>query len=187
MRKLIFAINSTIDGCVDHTKGSGNPEMLDHYTQLLAEADTFVYGRKTFQLMVPYWPDVIKDPAGSPESHIEYAKAFVAVENMVVFSKTLEKVDYKNTTIIRGNLAEEIMKLKKQPGKSLLTGGVDLASHLIALGLVDEYRVVIHPNIVGEGRQMMEGVPMTEKIPMQLVDTKVFKSGAIALRYQKQE
>ena len=184
MRKLIYAINVTLDGCCDHTKIGGSEEILQHYTQLLQEADTFLYGRKTYQLMVPYWPNVLKDPSENKAS-IDYARAFCS-KDMVVFSRSLNSAEDKNTRIVHGNLRDEILKLKQQSGKPILAGGVDLPSQLIQLGLVDEYRIVILPFIVGAGRHLMEGVSLPEKLGLKLVESKQLKSGALALRYLQQ-
>jgi dihydrofolate reductase len=182
MRKLIYSINLTIDGCCDHTKGLiPDEEMFEYYVRLVQNCDAFIYGRKTYQLMVPYWPDVAKD---EPED--KFAQAFVAVKKIVVFSRTLDKGEGKNTEIFHGNLKDEILKLKQQPGKSLLTGGVDLPTQLIQLGLVDEYLILVQPLFAGEGRRLMENIPLQEKLRLNLLETPVFKSGSVALRYSKQ-
>jgi dihydrofolate reductase len=184
MRNLIFAINITLDGCCDHTKTVGSEEILEHYTHLLREVDLFVYGRKTYQLMVPYWPDVAKNQSETKAS-IEFAKTFIS-KNKIVFSKSLDSTEDKNTKIVRTNLRDEILKLKQGPGKSILAGGVDIPSQLIELGLVDEYRFVVQPIVAGEGRRLCEGVSLPEKLQLKLVETKTLKSGCVALRYLKQ-
>ncbi|WP_276368756.1 dihydrofolate reductase family protein [Chryseolinea sp. H1M3-3] len=183
MRKLIFAINLTLDGCCDHTKGIADEELHDFYAQLLRDGDTFVYGRKTYDLMVPFWPDIAKTNAGPTKSMNNFAQAFNAVKKIVVFSRSLENVDDKKTTIVRTNLKDEILKLKKQEGKNILTGGVDIPSQLIGLGLVDEYYFVFQPLVVGAGRRLFDHAALQEKL--QLVETKVFTSGCVALRYVK--
>jgi dihydrofolate reductase len=185
MRKVIFAINMTLDGCCDHTKQIANEEVHDYFTELQYEADVLVYGRKTYQLMVPFWPDLAKTQSAPTKAMNDFALAFDAIGKIVVFSQTLDKAEGKNTSIIRTNLREEILKLKQEPGKSILTGGVDIPSQLIQFGLVDEYRFVIHPVIAGEGRRLMEGVSLAEKLKLKLVESKVFKSGQVALRYLK--
>src|SRR5215472_17964014 len=124
MRKLIYAINITMDGCCDHTKATGGEEILDHYTHLLSDAGLLVYGRKTYQLMVPYWPDVAKDQSAT-KAEKEFARTFDSI-NKIVFSRSLDHADSKNTRIVRGNLHEEILKLKQERGKNILAGGVDI-------------------------------------------------------------
>ncbi|MFZ0293736.1 MAG: dihydrofolate reductase family protein [Candidatus Sulfotelmatobacter sp.] len=184
MRNVIYAINITLDGCCDHTKFNPDDDTLEHYTHLLRDdADLLVYGRKTYQLMVPYWPDIAKSESET-KADIEFAQAFVS-KKKVVFSRSLDRAEYGNTRIVRTNLRDEILKLKQEPGKPILVGGVDIPSQLIKLGLVDEYRFVITPIVAGEGRRLMEGVSL-EKLRLKLVESKIFKSGCVALRYLKQ-
>ena len=181
MRKLIFVINTTLDGCVDHTKGSVDDETLEYFTQLTREADLQVFGRKTYQLMVPYWPEVAKDPS-STEADIEFARAFDSI-NKIVFSRSLNSVDDENTRIVRTGLRDEILKLKEEKGGNILVGGVDIPSQLIQLGLIDEFRFVVGPTVVGEGRRLFDDVNLTEKLELKLIESKVFESGRVALRY----
>lgn len=183
MRKLIFAINISLDGCCDHTKFTPNEEMYEYFTRLTQDADTFVYGRKTYQLMVPYWPEVAKKHSGETKAANEYAQAFNSVNKIVVFSKSLEKAEGKNTEIVHTNLRETIIKLKQEQGKNILTGGVTIPAQLIELGLVDEYHIVIHPIITGAGRRLLEGIDLQERLPLKLMESKIFNSGCVALRY----
>src|ERR1700685_1785056 len=185
MRKVIFAINVTLDGCVDHTKFNPAEDLLEHYTRLLRDdAGVLVYGRKTHQLMVPYWPDIAKSQSET-KADIEFAQAFVS-KKKVVFSRSLDRAEDGNTRIVRTNLHDEILKLKREPGKDILVGGIDIPSQLTELGLIDEYRFVVTPIIAGEGRRLMEGVSLREKLQLKLVESKTFKSGCVALRYLKQ-
>jgi dihydrofolate reductase len=183
MRKLVYAINVSLDGCCDHTKMSPDEQTFDYYIQLVRDAGLFVYGRKTYQLMVPYWPDVAKDPS-STKADIEFGQAFDSVKK-VVFSRSLDSVEDKSARIVHGNLRDEIVKLKQEPGKDILTGGVDIPSQLIELGLVDEFSVVVHPIVVGAGRRLLEGVNLPEKLHLKLVESKIFDSGSVLLRYSK--
>jgi dihydrofolate reductase len=186
LRKLIYAINTTIDGCCDHTKFIPDEETFAYVTQLTRDAGTFLYGRKTYQLMIPYWPDAAKNPSGGRKAHIEFARAFDAVDKIVVFSQSLDSPEGEKTSIVRTGLRDEVLKLKQEPGKNILTGGVTIPSQLAELGLIDEYRIVVHPIVVGEGRRLFEGIDLQEKLQLKLVESKVFKSGAVALRYLKQ-
>jgi len=183
MRNLIFAINITLDGCCDHTKQLADDETHEYFTQLLREVDLLIFGRKTYQLMVPFWPEVAKNQSMTKASN-EFARAFDSI-NKLVFSRTLASADDKNTRIVRTNLRDEILRLKQEPGKNILVGGVDIPSQLIELGLVDEYRFVVGPIIAGEGRRLLEGVSLPERMQLKLVDSKIFKSGCVALRYLK--
>ena len=184
MRKLIYAINLTLDGCCDHAPTVVDDELMDYYTQLIGDVGLFVYGRKTYQLMVPYWPDVAKNPS---ETHAdrEFAQAFVS-KDKVVFSRTLDSVADSKTRIVRGDLRDEILKLKQEEGGDILAGGVDIPSQLTELGLVDEYRVVVQPVVAGKGRRLFDEVTMPERKILKLVESKIFKSGCVALRYLKQ-
>src|SRR6202165_2541204 len=183
MRKLIYAINITLDGSVDHAKQFVDEEQLEHFTHLTREADLQVFGRKTYQLMVPYWPEVLKNPSETKADH-EFARAFDST-NKIVFSRSLATAEDRNTRIVRTNLRDEILKLKQEQGKNILVGGVDIPSQLIQLGLVDEYRFVVGPIIAGEGKRLLEGVSLQEKLQLKLVESKTFKSGCVALRYLK--
>jgi dihydrofolate reductase len=185
MRNVIYAINITLDGCCDHTKFNPAEDLLEHYTRLLRDdAGLLVYGRKTYQLMVPYWPDIAKSQSET-KADIEFAQAFVS-KKKIVFSRSLASADNGNTRILRTDLHDEILKLKQEPGGNILVGGVDIPSQLIKLGLVDEYRFVIAPIVAGEGRRLFEGVSLPERLQLKLVESKIFKSGSVALRYLKQ-
>ncbi len=184
MRNVIYAINLTLDGGCDHTNGVPDDEIFEYSTHLVRGADLLVFGRKTYQLMVPYWPDVAKNPSET-KADIEFAQTFVS-KKKIVFSRSLASAEDENTRIVRTNLRDEILKLKQEQGKDILAGGVDVPSQLIELGLIDEYRFVVMPTIVGEGRRLLEGVSLPEKLRLKLVESKPFKSGCVALRYLKQ-
>ena len=126
MRNVIFAINITLDGCCDHTKQLADDETHEYFTQLLPEVDLLVFGRKTYQLMVPYWPDVAKDQSGT-KAEIEFADWFYSV-NKIVFSQSLDSAEGNNTRIVRTNLRDEIPNLKQEQGKNILIAGVSIPS-----------------------------------------------------------
>src|ERR1051325_11677052 len=131
MRKAIFALNLSLDGCCDHTKINPDDELLGYFAQLVREMGVFAYGLKTYELMVPFWPEVAKNRSGPTPAFNDYAQAFVSVGQMVVFSKTLEHVEGTNARIVRGNLRDEILRLKQGEGKSIGIGGVDIFSQLV--------------------------------------------------------
>ena len=128
-------------------------------------------------------PDVAKNRSET-KAEIEFAQTFDSI-NKIVFSRSLDSAE-GNTRIVRANVRDEILKLKHEQGKNILVGGVSIPSQLIELGLVDEYRFVIMPTIVGEGRRLMGGVSLPEKLQLKLIESKPFKSGCVALRYLKQ-
>jgi len=184
MRKLIYAINLTLDGGCDHTNGAPDDELFEYSTHLVRGADLLVFGRKTYQLMVPYWPDVAKKPSETASDR-EFAETFVS-KNKIVFSRSLESAEDKNTTIVRTNLRDEIVRLKHEPGKYILVGGVSIPSQLIELGLVDEYHFVVMPIIAGAGRRLLEDISLQEKLRLKLVESRIFRCGFVALHYLKQ-
>ena len=183
MRNVIFAINITLDGCCDHTKVIADEETHEYFTHLLRDVDLLVFGRKTYQLMVPFWPDVARNQSETKAMN-EFARVFDSI-NKIVFSRSLDSAE-GNTRIVRTKLQDEILRLKQEQGKNILIGGVSVPSQLIELGLVDEYRLVVSPIVAGEGRRLLEGVSLPEKLQLKLVESKIFESGCVALRYLKQ-
>ncbi len=186
MRNVIFAINLTLDGCCDHTKLIGHDDMHEYYAHLLRDVDVLVFGRKTYQLMVPFWPDVAKNHSGETDATNEFAQAFDSVSKIMVFSRSLDRAEGNKTRIVRTSPQEEILKLKQEPGRSIWLGGVDVPSQLIKLGLVDEFLFLIQPIVVGEGRRLLEGTSLQESLQLKLFESKTLESGCVALRYLKQ-
>lgn len=182
MRKLIYGINVSLDGVCDHTKMMPDEELHGYFARRLREAGTLVYGRITYQLMVPFWPDVARDQS-EPEALNDFARAFDAVPEIVVFSRTLQKAEGKKTRIVRTDLRDEILRLKQEPGKDILVGGVDIPSQLMALDLIDEYHVVVQPIIVGQGRHLAPHPQAS--LRLTLAGTQTFKSGCVVLRYTR--
>ena len=183
MRNVIFAINITVVGCCDHTKMIADEEVHGYFTHLMRDVDLLVFGRKTYQLMVPFWPDVAKNHSLTKAGN-EFADTFDSI-NKIVFSQSLESVEGKNTRIVRTKPQDEILRLKQEQGKNILVGGVALPSQLIELGLVDEYRFVVQPIVAGEGRRLSEGINLQQRLQLTLVGSKTFESGCVALRYLK--
>src|SRR5512135_1305098 len=124
MRKVVFGINSTADGYCGHTDMVPDEESGAYFTELLRNANVILSGRITYQLMVPYWPDAAKDPSSS-KADLEFAHLYDSLEK-VVFSTTLTHVEYKNTRLVRGNVAEEVLTLKKQSGKDICIGSLSI-------------------------------------------------------------
>lgn len=183
MRNIIYGINLTANGCCDHTKFSGSEETVEYFTDLMRDVDLIIYGRKTYQLMVPYWPDVAKKKSGTKAEN-EFAQTFDAIDK-IVCSRSSDSFE-GNPRVIREHLAESILKLKQEPGKNISIGGVSLPSELIRLGLVDEYYFLVHPVIVGEGRRLLDETSLPGQLNLKLADAKTLPSGCIALHYLKQ-
>jgi dihydrofolate reductase len=180
MRKLIAAINMTLDGFCDHTAMIADEELHQHYNELLRNADTLIYGRKTYQLMESFWPSVVKNPTGN-KPFDEFA---VLIDNIskIVYSRTLRNVDWKNTKLKKEVIKEEILELKQQTGKNIGVGSPSLIVTLTQLGLIDEYQLCIHPVILGNGLSLFKNIK--DRINLKLLKTKSFSSGAITLCYE---
>ena len=183
MRKVVFAINITADGYCSHTDMIADEELHQYFTRLLRNAGLLLYGRTTYQLMVPYWPDLASNPSEN-EAANEFARVFDSLDK-VVFSTTLQHVDGNNTRLVRANVAEEVLALKQQPGKDIFVGGLSIASQLSARGLIDEYRFVVHPVVAGKGPRLFETVKPQDSLRLDFVDSETFRSGVVALHYRK--
>src|SRR6476619_5261082 len=136
MKKIIAALNMTLDGFCDHTAMIADEEIHQHYNDLLRSANTLIYGRKTYQLMESYWTFVVKNPTGNKPMD-EFA---VLIDNIskIVFSRTLKNVDWKNTKLKKEVIKEEILELRQQAGKNILVGSPSLIVALTQLKLIDE-------------------------------------------------
>jgi dihydrofolate reductase len=180
MRKLIAAINMTLDGFCDHTAMIADDEIHQHYNELLSNADTLLYGRITYQLMESYWPTVVKNPTGNKPTD-EFA---VLIDNIskIVFSHTLKNVDWKNVKLAKGGIKEEVLELKQQAGKNILAGSPSLIVTLMQLDLIDEYQLCVQPIILGNGLRLFKNI--NDRINLKLIKTKIFGSGSITLYYE---
>ncbi len=183
MRKVVFGINITTDGFCGHTDGIPDEELHEYFARLLSNASLILYGRVTYELMVPYWPDVARNQSETGAT-LEFARVFDSLDK-VVFSTTLQHVDGNNTRIVRGNVAEEVVALKQQPGKDICVGSLSIASQLSAYGLIDEYRFVVHPVVAGKGPRLFETVQPEGRLLLDFVGSETFRSGVIALHYRK--
>jgi dihydrofolate reductase len=180
MRKLIAAINMTLDGFCDHTAGIADDEIHQHYSDLLSNTGTLIYGRITYQLMESYWPSVVKKPTGNKPTD-EFA---VLIDNMskIVYSRTLQHVDWKNTELKNKIIKEEIIELKRQAGKNILVGSPSLIVALMQLELIDEYQFAIHPIVLGSGLPLFKNI--NDRIDLKFLKTKTFGCGVIVLYYE---
>jgi dihydrofolate reductase len=180
MRKVVFAINITIDGYCGHETVLADDELHEYFTALLRDSDVEIFGRNTYHLMYPYWHDVAVNQSETQVTN-EFARLFDAIPK-IVFSTTLQSVEWNNTTLLHSNLEQEIIKLKQQPGKNISIGGLNIASQVAQWDLIDEYHFVVHPIIVGKGPRLFESV---ENLALRLVGSKTFRSGVVALHYEK--
>jgi dihydrofolate reductase len=183
MRKLIAAINMTLDGFCDHTAVIADDDIHQHYSELLRNADTLIYGRITYQLMESYWPAIVKNPTGNKQTD-EFA---VAIDNIskIVFSHTLKNVDWGDTILKKNVIREDILELKQSShggSKNILVGSPSLIVTLMQLDLIDEYQLSIQPIVLGSGLPLFKNV--RDRINLKLLKTKIFGSGAITLYYE---
>ena len=183
MRPLRYSINVTIDGCCDHRAILPDEELHRHHAGNIAQADALLLGRVTYEMMEAAWrpsatgvmPDWMADWMEPFARTIDAAKKYVV-------SSTLEQVDW-NAELVRGDhLEESVRQLKRQPGRGLFVGGVQLPLALAELGLIDEYEFVVHPRLTGHGPTLFAG--LSKYVDLKLVDRLEFGSGAVAIRYE---
>jgi dihydrofolate reductase len=179
MRKLIAAMNMTLDGFCDHTSMIADEEIHEHYTELLRSADAVIYGRITYQLM-EFWRSVVENPTGN-KSMDDFAAAIDDIQK-IVYSRTLKTVDWKNTELKNEIVGDEILELKQQPGKPIFVGSPGLIVALGKLGLIDEYQLGVQPTVIGSGLPLFKNV--TDRIDLKLLKTKTFGCGAVFLYYE---
>jgi dihydrofolate reductase len=158
-------------------------ELHDYFTGVLRNASTLLYGRVTYQLMVPYWPEIARTQSETAASN-EFARVFDAI-NKVVFSTTLTHVEENNTRIVRADLAQEVLTLKQQTGKDICVGSLSIASQLSGLGLIDEYQFAVHPVIAGRGPRLFETMALQNRLRLDFVGMKSLHSGVVVLHYRK--
>ncbi|PWT73797.1 MAG: dihydrofolate reductase [Bacteroidetes bacterium] len=181
MRKLILAINTTLDGFCDHRAVIADGELHEFFNELLKKADTMLYGRKTFELMEAYWPMIARTKEGTKEE-VEFAELLDPMEK-IVFSKSGYKTDWKNTTVLQEMNPSVIKALKQKTGKNLLVGSPSILDQLIPMDLIDEFIYVVHPILAGAGKRFFEIEKLSQKVQLSFQDCQPFLSGAQALHY----
>jgi dihydrofolate reductase len=183
VRRTVFAINITADGYCGHTDGIADEELHDYFTDIILDAGCIIYGRKTYELMVPYWPDVAKHSSGS-RATLAFARAFGAVEK-IVFSTTLTGTGDGHSRLLHSNLEERVRALQQESGKKICVGSLSIASQLSLAGLIDEYHFVVHPILAGKGPRLFETVLLPKRQLLEFVESRRFGSGAIAQHYTR--
>lgn len=187
----------SLDGFVETPARSLDWVLIDEELHSFFNAEAramsaFLYGRRLYELMVDYWPTAEADPAATP-AMLEFARIWKD-KPKIVFSRTLERVDW-NSRLVRDDAAEEVARLKAQPGFDMSVGGPTLASTFMRPGpasasdlvgrgrhLIDEYRVFVHPVILGGGTPFFPA--LEDRIGLKLVETRTFGSGVVLLRYE---
>ena len=187
MRKVVLFMHISLDGFAAGPNGEldwiSYDEELEKYAEgIVSTVGSPLYGRVTYQMMESYWPTVLTNPSAT-EHALAHARWLENVEK-IVFSKTLAKVEWHNTRLIKDNIAEEIAKLKQQPGQDLVIfGSPGLARNFMQLGLIDAYRLTVNPVILGRGLPLFQG--LEDKIDLKLVNSKTLDSGVVALHYTR--
>lgn len=179
MRKLIAAINMTLDGFCDHTAGLPDEEIHQHYTELLGQGDAILYGRITYQLM-EFWRTLLKNPS-EEKSMNDFAKAIDKIPK-IVFSRTIKNVEWESATIAKRDLKDEVLELKQQSGKDIFVGSRSLIIQLIKLDLIDELQLCVHPVVAGSGMPLFENID--HRTILKFIKTKIFSAGAVILYYE---
>ncbi len=185
MRKVIYSMMVSLDGYVERTDRSLDWAIVDEEIHTFAndqasEMGAFLYGRRLYEVMAGYWPTADADPA-APAFVLDFARIWMS-KPKVVFSRTLDGVDW-NSRLVRTDLAGEITKLKGEPGGDLELGGPNLAGQVIRLGLVDEYRLIVNPVVLGGGTPFFSAVD--SPISLRLLEARTFRSGVVYLRYER--
>jgi len=184
MRKVIAALNMTLDGYCDHTAIIPDDEIHQHYADLLSGAGTLLYGRITYQLM-EFWKTIVKNPTGN-KAMDEFALIMDKVPK-IVFSHTLKNVEpiaigWESAKLANRILEEEVLYLKQQSGKDIYVGSRSIIIQLMKLNLIDEFQLCVHPVIAGSGLPLFEN--LNDRTILKLIKSKTFSGGAIILYYE---
>lgn len=185
MRRLIYSMGTSLDGYIETRNGEiampePDEELHRFANEQAREMGVLLYGRRLYEVMAGYWTTADMNPL-APAYEVEFAR-FWKETPKIVFSRTLETVE-GNSRLVRDNVADEITKLKAEPGKDLEIGGAGLAATAMRLGLIDEVRILVHPFVLGGGKPFF---PELERpIHLNLADTRTFGSGVVYLRYER--
>lgn len=185
MRKIILMMSVSLDGFFEGPERQLDWQLVDdelhtHFNEQLSAMGAFLDGRVTYELMAGYWPSADADPL-SAEPVAEFARIWRDMPK-IVFSRTLERADW-NAVVVREVVIEDIMELKAQPGGDLVLGGANLAAAFMRYDLIDEYRLYVHPVVIGQGKPLFP--PSETRISLRLTETRAFRNGVVLLRYQR--
>ena len=186
MRKVILTMSVSLDGFIEGPNREIDWHMVDdelhsHFNEWLAAMGAFLSGRVTYELMAEFWPTADSDPS-STGPMVEFARIWRDMPK-IVYSTTLEHADW-NTTVVRDVVPEEVMALKAQPGGDLALGGADLAAAFMRHDLIDEYRIYVHPIVIGGGKPLFPPSSGVDVV-LGLVETRAFGNGVVLLRYER--
>jgi dihydrofolate reductase len=180
MRKIIAAINMTLDGIFDHTAGIPDEEIHQHYTELLGQGGAILYGRTTYQLM-EFWRTLVENPS-EEKSMNDFARAIDKIPK-IVFSHTMKNTEWDSAQLSTQPLEETVKDLKQQSGKDVFVGSRSLIIQLMKLNLIDELQLCVYPVIAGSGLPLFENI--NDRTLLKLIKTKTFSGGAVILYYRQ--
>lgn len=185
MTKLISSINMTLDGFCDHNSMIADDDLHENVNELFRTADLLLFGRKTYQLMEVAWPAIVRNPTGNKPTD-DFAVLIDSIPKLVV-STTLDKVEWKNARLLKGNLRDEVTKLKTDQAQSrnIVVGGRSVIIQLMNFGLIDECRFCVHPVVLGKGVALFQDID--KRIDLRLLKTKTYASGAVMFYFQPRQ
>jgi dihydrofolate reductase len=189
MRKVILLMHMSLDGFVSGKNGEMNwitidDEIFKDANELSNTADIALYGRKTYQMMASYWPSVLTN-ANSTPLELEHARWMEEVTK-IVFSTTLEKVEWNNARLIKRDVVEQVIELKQKPGRNMIIfGSPGLTYSFMEQGLIDEYRINVNPVLLGSGVPLFKNIG--DRINLKLSKAKIFSSGVVGLLYDRKK
>jgi dihydrofolate reductase len=185
VRRIVLMISVSMDGFFEGPGGNLDWHLVDdevhtEFNQVLGAMSAFLDGRVTYQLMADFWPTADADPESSPPM-AEFARIWRDMPK-VVFSRTLERADW-NTTVVREVVPDEIRRMQAEPGGDMAVGGADLAATFREHDLIDEYRLYLHPVLIGQGTPLFR--PTDALADLRLLETRTFGNGVVLLRYER--
>jgi dihydrofolate reductase len=183
MGQLIFSINVTLDGCVDHQEGIADDETHAFFTRLMDQGGAMLWGRVTYEMMESYWPAVARGDVEAPPAIREWAVKLEAKPKYVV-SSTRRDFPWTNSQHIAGDLRTGVQKLKDATPAGVLLGSSHLAAELDRLDMIDEYKFLVHPRIAGHGPTLYEGGLLTTR-RLELLSAEPLLNGAVAMHYRR--
>jgi dihydrofolate reductase len=180
MGLLTFALNVSLDGCCDHRIGVADEDLHDYFTGLMDGAGAMLFGRTTYEMMESAWPAIARDEKAARAMR-EWAQKLEAKTKYVV-SASRHEFPWANTVRVEGDLREAITRLKENTPAGILVGSPKLSAALEQLGLIDEYRIAVHPVIAGHGPTLFHG--LERRRSLELIETQRLKSGVITTHYR---
>ena len=182
MRRVMVSNYVSLDGFFAGPGGEidwfvWDDETAGYMKELMNSIDTILFGRVTYELMASYWP------TAGPPAEDPIITDFMNKTPKIVFSRTLEKVEWNNSRLVKDNVAEEVSRMKQVPGTDMVIyGSGNIVSAFAQAGLIDDYRIFVNPVVLGDGKTMFRG--LRERLKLRLSSTKTFRCGVVLLHYE---